>query len=407
MGDFVNRGNNSFTSARKSRIYVDKTGFLDYTNSVIDTEQRYICVSRPRRFGKSLTAGMLAAYYDRSCDSRSLFENLKITRFPSFPEHLNQYDVIHLDIAYVLVQVKDPSKIAASLQEWVIEELKTIYPGILSEKDQMLPGALSKIYNKTRIGFIIIIDEWDAIFREEKYDTVAQREYIDLLRSLFKSEQSKSFVKLAYITGILPVKKYKSESALNNFDEFTMASPKGLAEYVGFTEQEVEELCRKYDMDFSEAARWYDGYSFPRMKHIYSPNSVVKAMLSGEYDNHWTKTVTYESLKDYISMNFDGLKDCVVQMLAGGRRGVNTDTFENDMTSFKSRDDVLTVLIHLGYLAYDREKREVYVPNEEVRTAFANAVQGADWAPVAQAIQRSKQLLEATIAVQSDKRKGI
>ena len=143
------------------------------------------------------------------------------------------------------------------------------------------------------------------------------------------------------------------------------------------------------------------------MKHIYSPNSVVKAMLSGEYDNYWTKTVTYESLKDYISMNFDGLKDCVVQMLAGGRRGVNTDTFENDMTSFKSRDDVLTVLIHLGYLAYDREKREVYVPNEEVRTAFANAVQGADWAPVAQAIQRSKQLLEATIAVQSDKRKGI
>ena len=223
-----------------------------------------------------------------------------------------------------------------------------------------------------------------------------QRKYIDLLRGLFKGEQSKDFVKLAYITGILPIKKYKSESALNNFDEFTMTSPSRLAEYVGFTEQEVVSLCKDYDMDFSEAARWYDGYSFPCMKHVYSPNSVVRAMLAGEYDNYWTKTVTYESLKEYISMNFDGLKDCVIQMLAGGRCRVNTDTFENDMTSFKSRDDVLTVLIHLGYLAYDKGRKEVYVPNEEVRTAFANAVSGTDWTPVVEAIQRSEKLLADT-----------
>lgn len=205
-----------------------------------------------------------------------------------------------------------------------------------------------------------------------------------MLRGLFKGEQSKDFVKLAYITGILPIKKYKSESALNNFDEFTMKSPKMLAEYVGFTEQEVKELCEEYDMDFPEAARWYDGYSFRRMKHVYSPNSVAKAMLSGEYDNYWTSTVTYESLKDYISMNFDGLRDSVVQMLAGGRCRVNTDTFDNDMTSFKSRDDVLTVLIHLGYLAYDADRREVYVPNEDVRTSFVNVVQDTDWIHITQ-----------------------
>lgn len=192
------------------------------------------------------------------------------------------------------------------------------------------------------------------------------------------------------------MKKYKSESALNNFDEFTMASPKRLAEYVGFTKQETACLCEKYGMDFSEAARWYDGYSFSRMKHVYNPNSVVKAMLSGEYDNYWTTTVTYESLKDYISMNFDGLKDCIVQMMAGGRCRVNTDTFENDMTSFKSRDDVLTVLIHLGYLTYDKEKREAYVPNEEIRTAFANAVSSTDWTPVIQAMQKSERLLIST-----------
>lgn len=396
MGNFINRGNTSFASARRSEIYIDKTGLLNYTNSVMDTEQRYICVSKPRRFGKTLTAGMLMAYYSRGCQSESLFKDLIISQSPSFKEHLNQYDVIHLDIAYLLVQIKDSSRTVSYLQECVIEELKTVYPNILSEKDIMLPFALSKICQVTGTSFIIIIDEWDAIFREDRYDTSAQKEYIDLLRGLFKGEQSKDFVKLAYITGILPVKKYKSESALNNFDEFTMASPNRLAEYVGFTEQEVAKLCKEYDMDFSEAARWYDGYSFPRMKHVYSPNSVVRAMLMGEYDNYWTKTVTYESLKDYISMNFDGLKDCIVQMLAGGRCRVNTDTFENDMTSFKSRDDVLTVLIHLGYLAYDKERKEVYVPNEEVRTAFANAISGTDWKPVVEAIRKSEKLLADT-----------
>lgn len=163
--------------------------------------------------------------------------------------------------------------------------------------------------------FVIIIDEWDAIFRESRYDVKAQKEYVDLLRGLFKSEMSKRFVALAYLTGILPIKKYNSESALDNFDEFTMTSPAMLAEYVGFTEEEVRTLCKEYDMDFEEATRWYDGYSFHRVSHVYSPNSVVKAMLRGEYSNYWTSTVAYESLKGYISMNFDGLKDAVIQAI--------------------------------------------------------------------------------------------
>lgn len=269
---------------------------------------------------------MLAAYYDKSCDSRALFESLKIVRVGSFEEHLNQYDVIHLDIAYLLVQVKNSLETVSCIQKCVIEELKSLYPGILSDEDKMLPFALSKIHHGTGARFVIIIDEWDAIFREDKDDEAAQQAYIELLRGLFKGEQSKDFVKQAYITGILPIKKYKSESALNNFDEFTMANPGRLTEYVGFTEQEVKNLCETYNMDFSEAARWYDGYSFRCMGHVYNPNSVVKAMMDGTYDNYWTSTVTYESLKSYIILNFDGLRDSVVQMLAGGRCPVNTDT---------------------------------------------------------------------------------
>lgn len=253
---------------------------------------------------------------------------------------------------------------------------------------------MSAVYQACGAKFVVIIDEWDAIFRENISDAAGQQAYIRLLRGLFKGEQSKDFILLAYITGILPIKKYKSESALNNFKEFTMINPRQFSKYIGFTEQEVRDLCKTYHMDFEEAARWYDGYSFRQLKHVYNPNSVVNAMLDGEYDNYWSNTVSYESLKDYISMDFDGLRDMVVQMLAGGRCAVDTDSFQNDMTSFKCRDDVLTVLIHLGYLAYDAVFREVYIPNEEVRCAFEKAVKDTDWSQVVQAIRDSDDLLK-------------
>lgn len=396
MGIYVNRGNSSFARARKSQIYVDKTGLLVFTNEILDTEQCYICNSRPRRFGKSMAAGMMAAYYGKGCDSRALFADLEIADSPSFEEHLNRYDVIHLDIAYLLVQIKDSVRTVSFLQKCVIDELKTIYPGVLEEGIQELPLALSAIQAATGAGFVIIIDEWDAIFREERFDKQGQQDYIQLLHGLFKGEQSKDFIKLAYLTGILPIKRYKSESALNNFKEFTMLNPKRLSPYIGFTEEEVQALCQKYNMSFEEAARWYDGYSFPRIKHVYNPNAVVNAMLDSEFDNYWTNTVSYESLKEYISMNFDGLRDSIIQMLAGNRCTVDVHTFQNDMTSFQSRDDVLTVLIHLGYLAYDAQTKEAYVPNEEVRSAFAAAIKRTDWTPVIQAIRDSDQLLQAT-----------
>ena len=396
MGIYVNRGNDSFARARKSRIYVDKTGLIEYTNGVVDTEQCHICNSRPRRFGKSMAAGMLAAYYMKGCDSRELFEGLEIAGKPSFEEHLNQYDVIHLDMAYLLVQNKSAVDTVAFMQKCVIDELKVIYPGILTDEDQALPFALSKINDAAGAKFVIIIDEWDAIFRECETDKQGQQEYVRLLRGLFKGEQSKDFVVLAYITGILPIKRYNSESALNNFREFTMLNPKGLSEYIGFTEEEVRSLCETYHMDFQETARWYDGYSFRKLKHVYNPNSVVNAMLDGEYDSYWSNTVSYGSLKEYICLNFEGLRDLVIQMFAGARCTVDINTFQNDMTSFKSRDDVLTALIHLGYLAYDADTREAYVPNEEVRAAFERAVRDTGWDPVVQAIRDSDSLLRAT-----------
>ena len=202
---------------------------------------------------------------------------------------------------------------------------------------------------------------------------MAQKEYINLLRGVFKDAPSKKFLKLGYMTGILPIKKYGTESALNNFDEFTMIESDMLAEYVGFTEEEVLSLYQEYGMDFEKAKRWYDGYHLAEDLHIYNPKSVVDSIRRKKISNYWTSTETYESLKDYISMNFDGLKDTIIQMIAGGRCKIDTDTFENDMVHFERRDDVLTILVHLGYLAYNTKTQEVAIPNEEVRSAFVSA----------------------------------
>lgn len=389
MGIFLNPGNEGFQSALRSQIYVDKTKMLEYTNSVLDTEQRFICVSRPRRFGKSITAEMLAAYYDKSCDSSRLFMNYQIGLNKDFREHLNKYDVIYIDVNYFRSTKKTDENIVSKIQQSVIRELKECYQDCVQGQADVLQEVLANIHRARGIKFVVIIDEWDAVFREEKEDERIQTEYIRLLRGLFKDAPAKRYIKLAYLTGILPIKKYGTESALNNFDEFTMLDADVLAEYAGFTQAETVELYEKYGMDFEQAKQWYDGYVLKEGLHIYNPKSVVDSIRRKRVGNYWTSTETYESLKRYICMNFNGLKDAVSSMIAGADCKVNPAKFQNDMTSLKSRDDILTLLVHLGYLAYDRAMQSVYIPNEEVKAEFVNAIEDAGWEPVMDAIHAS------------------
>lgn len=394
MGVYLNPGTEMFSESLRSEIYIDKTGLIACTNKVLGSRQKYVCVSRPRRFGKSMAAEMLAAYYGYGYDSVEMFQGLEIAKYPSFEEYRNQYHVLFLNIQDFLSRAGDVKETVSCLQEVVIRELKKEFPGIIYESESYLASALEEIFRETDRGFVIIIDEWDCIFRVDKGDTEAQTIYLDFLRALLKD---KAYIKLAYMTGILPIKKYGTHSALNMFDEYSMMNPGMLAQYVGFTEEEVKQLCQKYDMDFSEAEKWYDGYRFRKITHVYSPKSVVDAMLREEFDSYWSQTETYEALKIYINMNFDGLKDAIISMLGGVRCKVNPRTFQNDMTTFQGKDDVLTLLVHLGYLAYDIERREVFIPNQEVEYEFASAIQGAGWNEVAGAIEASEELLEAVL----------
>ena len=396
MGRFVNPDNGAFQVALNSQIYVDKTGLLEYTNQVMDTENAFICNSRPRRFGKSITAEMLAAYYSRACDSGKMFEGLKISRSTSFSEHLNRHDVIHLDVQWCMLDAGGPQAVVGYMNGHLLAELKEAYPEAALEGEKTAYGAMSRINTETGRKFIIIIDEWDVLIRDEAANQAVQEEYINFLRGMFKGSEPKKFIRLAWLTGILPIKKLKTQSALNNFDEFTMLDSGTLAPYIGFTEEEVRRLCEEYGRDFDSVKRWYDGYLLNGL-HIYNPRAVVGVMQRGSFQSYWSQTGSYESIVPLINMDFDGLKTAVVTMLSGDHVKVRTKSYMNDMVTFKNRDDVITALIHLGYLAYDRGYETAFIPNEEIRMEFVDAVEDRKWNELLTFQQESEELLDATL----------
>jgi hypothetical protein len=399
MGNYLNIGNDGFRKVINGR-YVDKTGLIAYINSTLETPLKLTCVSRPRRFGKSFAAQMLCAYYDKGCDSRELFDGLKITSDKSFNKYLNKYDVIYLDITTLISGVSDIKSIVSEIRKKVISEVRDAYPDV--KHDDTIHETLSNVAEATGNKFFIIIDEWDALFREAKDDTDLLKEYIQLLRSLFKGALTDKMLVGAYMTGILPIKKYGTQSALTDFYEYTMLQPLPLEQYVGFTEKEVQDLCEDSELDFTDLKHWYDGYVIGKGEHIYNPKSVIEAITRGNIENYWTQTEAYDSLQIYIDMNEDGLKESIVQMLGGGHVVINTRTFKNDMTSFGRKDDVLTLLVHLGYLAYDRASKSVYIPNEEVRQEFVCAVETGRHKEVARLVQNSDRLLKATLAMDNE-----
>ena len=401
MGVFVNPGNEAFAVALNSEIYVDKTELLTYTNKVMNTLQGYICNSRPRRFGKSITANMLTAYYSKGCSSREMFSNLGISKAEGFEKHLNQYDVLHWDIQWCMEPAGGPEKIVSYISEQTISELKEYYPHILPEKIRSLPESLSRINAATGTKFIVIIDEWDVLIRDEASDLKTQEEYINFLRAMFKGTEPTKYIQLAYLTGILPVKKEKTQSALNNFKDYSMLHAGPIAPYVGFTEAEVQKLCEEYGHEFEKVKRWYDGYQIGTY-HVYNPNAVVNLMLEGEFQSYWSGTASYEAIVPLINMDFDGLRGAVIEMLSGDHVPIDITSFQNDTVSFANKDDVLTYLIHLGYLAYDRTFKTAFIPNEEIRQEMILATKRKKWNELISFQKESEQLLRDTLQMDGD-----
>ena len=402
MGRFVNPDNSAFQVALNSKIYVDKTGLLEYTNSILGTTDAYICNSRPRRFGKSYAANMLAAYYSKGCDSKDMFSDLSISSKEDFTTHLNKYDVIHIDVQWFLTNCDDIDNFVVFITKSILNELKDIYPNIVTQEITTVPQALSNIREKTGNKFVVIIDEWDVLIRDEAAKEKIQNDYINFLRAMFKGVEPTKYIQLAYITGILPIKKEKTQSALNNFDEFTMLSAGVFAPYIGFTNDEVRLLCSNYNRDYEKVKRWYDGYILEEYQ-VYNPKAVVSVMLKGTFKSYWSETASYDAIVPLINMNYDGLKTAIIEMLSGDKVKVNVTTFRNDTVNFRNKDDVLTYLIHLGYIGYDDVRNEAFIPNEEIRQELKNAVEIKKWDEFYLFEQESENLLDAVLDMNCEK----
>ena len=401
MGIYLNPGNENFSETTRSKIYVDKTPMIAVMNDVMRTADKYVCVSRPRRFGKTIAGNMLSAYYSKGCDSRALFAPYRISRDPSFETNLNRLNVIKIDMNSEYQNERDKDRLLDNLQDSILAEFAAQFPDISFDKNDSVGKCILKTYAQKGEKFVIIIDEYDVLVREN----VSQKlfgQYLGFLNGLFKSDTLRPAVALAYITGILPVVRDRIQSKLNNFHEYTILDAGRLAEFVGFTAPEVQALCREHGANFEEYKRWYDGYS-QRGYEIYNPESVVKSLAGGRCESYWGKTSTYAVIADRIRGDFDGIRDDVVRMLAGESVDVNVTMYMNTMTEFTGKDDVFTYLIHLGYLAYDREEETCRIPNREVQQEWKNAVSVVENQKVTdQIIKASKKLLAETLKLNSD-----
>ena len=400
MGRFVNPDDSAFIGACRDRIYVDKTGLMKFTNEILGTPSAFICNSRPRRFGKSMAANMLTAYYSKGADSKELFSSFDIASSPDFEKHLNKYDVIHFDVQAFISLAGKPEKVVSLINKEVIGELIEYYPEYVAKNEKSLLNALAKINIRTGNKFVIVIDEWDILIRDDASNKKVQDEYIAFLRGIFKGPEPDRYIALSYLTGILPIKREKTQSALNNFNEYTILDAGPFAKYIGFTEDEVKALTEKYNVDYAGVKRWYDGYLLDGL-HIYNPRAVVSVMLSGKFKSYWSDTSNYDLVVPLINMDYAGLKKDVIEMISGGEVPVNPKTFKNDTISISSKDNVLTYLIHLGYLGYNEENGTAFIPNEEIREEMGYAAERKTWDEMIAFVRESQKMLEATLTMDS------
>lgn len=400
MGIYLNPGNELFSQISKNKIYVDKSGMIPALIEVFEQWNQYVCVSRPRRFGKTVIGNMLCAYFSKGCDSKELFKDSIGSKNPIFEKYLNKVNVIKIDLNAEYQNTEDKENFISILSQKINTELLSTFSSAKIDIKNSLADNITQVYESTKQTFVIIIDEYDILVREVASGNISDSlfgKYLAFLNGMFKNSTLQPAITLAYLTGILPIAREKIQSKLNNFTEYTMLKSKGLAPYIGFTADETKTICEQNAFDYEECKRWYDGYKLQDVE-LYNPRSVVEAIRNEEIGSYWGQTSTYEVISDYIGMNFDGTKDEVIKMISGDYIDVNVTSYKNTLTGFKTRDDVFTYLIHLGYLAYDSKKEQCYIPNREVQGEWINALKiCADYSATNKIIEASKQLLEDTI----------
>lgn len=377
MGTYLNLNNSNFNDELNSKIYVDKSQMISKLNDLLPRMGRFLCVTRPRGFGKTTTLSMINAYYSKGCDSKELFDKLNISKDPSYLEHLNKHNVFLIDMSQIYKEATlEKKNYVDVLKKAILRDLANAFPDVDISSDTV-GTAFMRITDEKNERFIFLMDEWDIPFREEP-NTEANHEYVMLLRSLFKSSNVSESFDLVYITGIMPIIKDVTQSGLNNFDESTMLNPFPFEYAIGYAKNEVKELCDKYDVDFNKMKEWYDGYDLDGVR-IYNPVSVNTALIDKKFDQCWTLAHSIEYLANYLNYGDGALKSEAATLLSGDNVPVCVRLFENDLGKIDSKDEALTALIHLGYLTYDSDSKTCRIPNYEIRLSFVEAVKHLKW----------------------------
>ena len=400
MGLYLNPNADAFQMGLNTEIYVDKSLILSELNKLVSSQGNFVCLSRPRRFGKSMAGNMISAYYSKGCNTREVFSQMKLGQEPCFDKHLNKFNVIKLDLNgwyQRAIQRNRKDLLLTDIHETLVDEFKVAFPALSFCSGETLDQCILKVYAETGEKFVIIIDEYDVLIREQVPQSLFDS-YLSFLNGLFKDTAIRPAIALAYITGIIPIVRDKVQSKLNEFTEYTMLDAAQFAPHVGFTAEETKALCEQYGCDFAEFERWYDGYRLSDEVSLFNPKSVTSSISRKRMGSYWSATGSFEALKDYILMDFEGIRQDVVTMISGDSVEVDVGSFLNTLDKFESKDDVFTYLIHLGYLNYNFEEQTCRIPNEEVRQEWVRSVKlSPDYKKLMEIINASKKLLDATV----------
>ena len=401
MGMFLNPDDQQLRDDRCQPFYVDKSLIIREMNNIVrQKSDKFICVSRPRRFGKTMAANMIAAYYTKGADSHDAFKGLNIESDPSFEEYINKYNVLKIDCGEIYYSKNNGRSFVEEITGFVIPEFRKQFPDLVFPDTCNIAQAIRTVYEEKKEQFVIILDEYDVIIREKNKEEIGS--YLSFLNGLFKGASITSAIALAYITGILPIVRYVVQSKLNNFTEYTMIEAYSLSPFIGFTKDEVRALSERNGMDMTELERWYDGYCVDGVE-LYSPKSVIEALKKKKCGDYWTATGSYDAIRNYIEYNFEGIETDVTRMMAGEAVEVDVTSYQNTLENFNSKNDVFTYLIHLGYLAYDGETNTCRIPNNEIRKQWVTVINcSKKFKRQAEAMEASKALLDATINMDSE-----
>ena len=384
---------NSFTEVANYKYFVDKSEFISKLNENIKTPSKYVCITRPRRFGKTINAMMLASYYSKNANFKNLFNKLEISKSSSYLQHLNKHNVIYM----TLNQIPSPNctykEFISGYADDLIDDLQEIFPNVQIKITNPIYKILTQVYSQTGQGFVFIIDEWDYIFNNNLFSEGERKEFLEFLRDLLKD---KPYVELAYMTGVLPIAKYSAGSALNMFDEYNFLNDSNYDKYFGFTNEEVENLCSKQEkISMNELKEWYDGYKTQGGHEVYNPRSVVYALKRGICQSYWTNTGPMDEINYYIENNVEDVRNDIVQMVSGIPVNIHLEGYSAEQISLNTRDEILSAMTVYGFLSYHDETLEI--PNKELRMKFDYSLRNHQMGEISKLVLKSNQMLEATI----------